>query len=181
MKMENILQYWGLLGGARSASGAFDYEKHEESAAGISQRMRAVPEQLQSTNLASPVYKKTHVSWPSFASFGCPLFQVDLSTGVPSAQLNCPGVRPMSEADTQNQCQSAIERKVVNFNLKSISHSFLPLARLLSSLSTASNWTQSFESRHLHSSLRAPLTRFVPSYILLKERKLNQCKIQAKN
>jgi len=37
MKMENILQYWGLLGDARSA---FDYEKHEESSAGISQRKR---------------------------------------------------------------------------------------------------------------------------------------------
>jgi len=35
---------------------AFGYEKHEESAAGSSQRMRILPEQLQSLNLACPMY-----------------------------------------------------------------------------------------------------------------------------
>jgi hypothetical protein len=95
------------------------YEKHVESVAGISQRMRRESEQLKSHNLAPPVYKKTHVSLPSFASFGCPLplSQVVLSTGIPSLHWNCPcGVRPMSEADTQKLLLSATERKVEILN-----------------------------------------------------------------
>ena len=150
------------------------YSKHEESAAGISQRMRRVSEQLKSYNLASPVYKKTHVSLPSFARPGFPLCHVELSTGVPSAHWNCPcGVRPMSEADTQNQFEAARrERKIeILISNRFLTHFLTP--------STASQFfwhcfhlTQSFETRQLHSSLRAPLTRFVPSYPLYMEKKI---------
>jgi len=114
----------GVVGGVGAAGGSFGYSKHKERAAGISQRMRTVREQLASHNLASPVSKMTHVSWPSFALFGLPMSQVELSTGVPSGHWNCPCVRPLSEAETQKENNSATERQVVNFNLKSPSHSF---------------------------------------------------------
>lgn len=90
------------------------HQRHNLSVSGTSHKTWWAAPQLNARNSLKSERKRTHECFPEPICFGWPLLH-EMFTDVPSAQWNCPGVWPISEADSQKPFDATKCSYVVKF------------------------------------------------------------------